>query len=692
MTMDKVIDNPFSATRAADFTDEQIHDYWVDLGADGGFFDLVKPRSELPMLIVGGKGSGKTHVMRYLSFPLQQIRHKERLLSGIKEEGYLGIYMRCSGLNSARFRNKGQTDDVWANVFAYYVELWLAQMVVDTCSTVLEGTPDLSLSESEILTRVHALFDSPAEGFPTSLRGLSQHLRALQRELDVGINNSVLDGLLNVSIRVSPGNLIYGVPHAVSESVPALKECVFVYLIDEFENLTAAQQKFINTVIREKRAPCSFKIGARLYGVRTTSTYCADEDNKEGSEYERLPLDTRLRDNEADYATFARRLVVKRLATRGVVASPPQTVEEMDKLLSESFEQSHTDGLAERDTEFVIEKYAGRERPYFHSLRQSLEQGIKSHVAPGLESARDVDAVIRNLRCDQVPLLEKLNCFVLYQQWSAGTNILQASEAIRDDCSTYLAERQPGSGYQDKLAHFKYDLLAQLRRECDQKQQYVGFDTFVALSWGNPRHLLILLKHVISWAAFKDARGFGDGPVSIAAQIAGVREAAEWFYRDARMTGEDGKLVQDGIGRLGTLFRSIRYSDKPSECSLCTFSYDPSTVTPVTRRLIDLAEQWSLLVAVGGGQRDRNSERVDVKMQLNRMLAPLWDISFNRRGAIPLRTDEMNALFDPAHSGEFDNLLKVRVDRMTAPFFGARRAKEGGKESGQGVLPGMGDD
>ena len=62
------VDNPFSVTRAADFTDQQIYQYWVDLADSGGFFELVKPRSEMPMLILGGKGSGKTHIMRYLSF------------------------------------------------------------------------------------------------------------------------------------------------------------------------------------------------------------------------------------------------------------------------------------------------------------------------------------------------------------------------------------------------------------------------------------------------------------------------------------------------------------------------------------------------------------------------------------------------------------------------------------------------
>src|SRR5712691_10197900 len=149
--MDEPIDNPFSVTRAADFTDEQIHHYWVDLAdGSGGFSELIKPRSAMPMLILGGQGSGKTHIMRYLSFPLQQIRHTHDLVNGIRQEGYLGIYMRCSGLNSARFRGKGQTEEVWVTVFAYYMELWLAQMAVNTCHEVVKDSEDLGDYEPAI--------------------------------------------------------------------------------------------------------------------------------------------------------------------------------------------------------------------------------------------------------------------------------------------------------------------------------------------------------------------------------------------------------------------------------------------------------------------------------------------------------------------------------------------------------------
>ena len=677
--------SPFSATRAADLTDEQILQYWVELSYGEGFVDLIQPRLEMPMLLLGGKGSGKTHIMRYFSFPLQQMRYPDDLAAGVRKDGFIGIYMRCSGLNSNRFQGKEQSDETWADVFAYYMELWLSQMVVDICCPFLENHPDSVCIQRLIAAEIEDLFDESAPEFPRTLGAVGNHLRLLQSELDVAVNNCGIRGELNVLIRVSSGRLIFGIPKVLSNHIPQLKEILFVYLIDEFENLTEAQQKHINTLIREKQSPCSFKVGSRLYGVRTYSTYCADEDNKEGSEYDRLVLDEKLRKNKMKYSAFARHIVSRRLETPDILNSRLTTDNKREEFFSRSFEEAFTDDLAEPATRFVLSKYSDRDRPYFVALRRVLHEGMRAAMTPGIRSSDTIETAIKMLACPKYPLLEKLNCFVFYQQWKVRNDLFKSAEQIRDDCQMYLSERSTRTKYHDKLLHWKYDLLAQLRRECGRRQQYAGFGTLIELSWGNPRHLLILLKHIFRWALFRDEQPFLGKPISIRAQSEGVREASDWFLRDARMTGKDGKFVLDAISRLGTLFRSIRYSNKPSECSLTTFSYDQASISDETRRLIDLAEKYQLLVYVGG-QNDRHSDRVDVKFQLNRMLAPKWEIPFSRRGALAISGDDLNTIFDPECTSRFEQMLKARIDTMNAPFFGAKKKTRDGLDATQTTL------
>ena len=98
--------NPFDIIKAVDFTDEEIDRYWNNINTDGGFMSLLKPWSLMPMIIKGSKGSGKTHIMRYFSYELQKIRYKNDLKSGLEQEKFIGIYIRCSGFNPNKFSGK----------------------------------------------------------------------------------------------------------------------------------------------------------------------------------------------------------------------------------------------------------------------------------------------------------------------------------------------------------------------------------------------------------------------------------------------------------------------------------------------------------------------------------------------------------------------------------------------------------
>src|SRR3954464_4752995 len=120
--------NPFDLVKATDLDDRQIAAYWVDMPAASSLVARVKPTSPMPMFVLGGKGSGKTHLLRYLSAQLQQIRHSSDVSAGLAADSYIGIYLHCGDLNAGRFKDKDQPDSAWASVFEYFMELWIAQL------------------------------------------------------------------------------------------------------------------------------------------------------------------------------------------------------------------------------------------------------------------------------------------------------------------------------------------------------------------------------------------------------------------------------------------------------------------------------------------------------------------------------------------------------------------------------------
>ena len=182
---------------------------------------------------------------------------------------------------------------------------------------------------------------------------------------------------------MTPSRLVFGPPKIVAAEVPELDGIQVLYLIDEFENLSKEQQRYVNTLIREKERPASFKIGARLYGVRTYETYSAGELNREGSEYEMVPLDEHFRSTR-QYSTFALRLCTRRLMAAGYLAGEgsKHSVGLSKARMLGLFERVK-DPLEVADAFEIAQRVERSSRPYFKRLRSKLLEGVDARGVNG---------------------------------------------------------------------------------------------------------------------------------------------------------------------------------------------------------------------------------------------------------------------------------------------------------------------
>ena len=242
------VGNPFDLVKATDLSDAQIAKYFVDFPEGASLLARVKPTSPMPMFIYGGKGSGKTHLMRYLSYPLQISRYGrgEDARTGIGKDRYLGIYFRCGGLNASRFSGKGQSDETWRAVFSYYLELWIGRLVLRTICDMFSDRQEI-LAGPELVSEIVGLLDIAPPGEVLSLADVEAHLAELQRAADIAINNCALTKRLDLQIRASPGRIVFGLPAAIARHSEPFEDLLFLYLVDEFENLTEHQQEYVNT-------------------------------------------------------------------------------------------------------------------------------------------------------------------------------------------------------------------------------------------------------------------------------------------------------------------------------------------------------------------------------------------------------------------------------------------------------------
>lgn len=655
------INNPFDHTKASYLSIEEIQNLWVEYPS---LRDITDPRSLQPKMIIGGKGSGKTHLLRYYSYSLQKIRHKQELVQGIVEEGYLGNYTLLSGLNADRFKGEKIDREIWNAIFYYYVDLFIVENLLRNLRDVTENTSVLEDKEELISKKICSTFEEEISLKKYSLTSVINFIKEERNKIAMEVVNSAITKKINHRIKCSPSNLVFRVPEIFKENIDEFKNLTFLYIIDELENITEWQQVYINSLIRECRPPSSIIVGSRLYGPKTYLTHSANEEIKVGAEFIEVFLDERFRHTSTDYKEFATELLLKRVW--GDEPNNNQTN------FSKNFETEDPFSAENSVFKKIIDKTkAKKKKVYFKKLRtefKSLNNTKYTNKKVISYSDDQVETIIDSLTNDGKPLLEKLNCFLLYQSMSKSKNLVKTANEIKIDMQDFEAKKN--NKYKRSFNKWKFDLIFQLVRDFElslYNPVYTGFDAIIELSDGLPRNLLMIMNKLYSISPF-----IGENPVmnsfSVRAQNMAVEKASNWFYNDALPKGSDGVIMRECISKLANFFREFKYSDKPSEKTLISFSYVDSEISAEARKFIDMAEKWSQIIELDSGHKDRNSKKIRKKYRLNKMLCPRWELSISSGGTIQFSPEEIEVIFTNVRDHRYNIVMSRRLQKLNFPF------------------------
>ena len=126
--------NPFKVIKATNLQDDNIVSYWVDLlgskAQKNSFLKLLAPDVATPMIILGGKGSGKTHILRYYSYLTQKIRASKSNISPleqIKTEGFMSVYLELENFAFNRFSASIIQQNILNEWYYYYLNIILIE-------------------------------------------------------------------------------------------------------------------------------------------------------------------------------------------------------------------------------------------------------------------------------------------------------------------------------------------------------------------------------------------------------------------------------------------------------------------------------------------------------------------------------------------------------------------------------------
>ena len=649
-----MISNPFDINKAVDYTDQQLFDYWVNIGGDPGFDKMMKPSTLMPMIIIGSKGSGKTHIMKYYSYELQKIRLlsdkvPQTLAQKFQSETFIGIYVRCSGLNADTFSGKGVSDSVWQGIFDYYWELWLGERVLSTIIDLQKQSIINNFSEQDLVGRIHSLFLGEHAQCHT-LQELKDYFIHLQKQLLFEVHNFLFQGkpLPQVEIKLNVSSITYGIPSILQSTVPYFKDRHILYLIDEYENFSESQQQLIQSLLREKPTACTIRIGTRPYGIRTYYTLGKVEENISGSEFEELRLDDWIRNSE-DYKDYIKRICVSRLKGSNL------SIKDSDKL----------EELIEEITPTDIEQQASKRKSY-GNLFVNLRKNLKAYRHQKLTD-EEIESVIQCITFAPNLIVERSCVVLLYRRLKAkSATLIDDAKAIHEQAVQYLKGEKENdiAGY---LSYYHHDMIDSVARLANIRIPYYGLNTLIELSCGIPRTILRLLKHAFSRQYFNTGKApFEKGQVLKAeAQQIGIDNTNAWFFEENRVPG-DNIGVKDVVKRLGNFLQSIRFSDLPPQCSINIFSV-PDGLSEEAQSTINTLVLYSYLIDQDERRRKNSDNKAHV-YRLNSILLPKWELSLEKRGNVELTKEDAEVIFNPSRSEEYDKHIKNKLTAYNFPF------------------------
>lgn len=419
-------------------------------------------------------------------------------------------------------------------------------------------------------------------------------------------------------------------------------------MIDELENISENQQRLIQTLIREKNTSCTFRIGARLYGVRTYKTLGSGEENRKGSEFDEVVLDDFLRCN-TNYNDFVRNICEHRLRLRGYL-HPQKKIDDF----IESF-----------NCEKFLDKLKSKKPSQGKSYLNKLKDKLKAQKL----SDDDIGTIIANLSSGNI-IIERTNVLLFYREWNKKKNLLSSSNAIRDSALKHLENpANKENSHKKVLDKYKRDIIDMLARETRENIPYYGFEEFIKMSSGTPRNLLNILKHSCKWTYFNKAQeAFRDNTIiDFDVQTKGIKDTIDWFFEDNRAPIMHNGKPFECVERMGKFLRELKYSDTPPECSINVFGLNLEDMSVQAQDIFCFLEKYSYIIKTED-RRDKNSNDKYSVYYINGTIAPYWELSLSKRGVIILAPEEAESIFNLNMPEEFEEILNKKKQGYNAPF------------------------
>ena len=301
--------NPFVVTKAEEFNHsyEQLASL---MQFKAGVADVLL--SNTNVFIEGSRGSGKSMYLRILSLPVKatydELCDKGQVERLPDHRPFVGVYAK---LNPTIFaENEYESTEGYRRSFQQLFNLYCIECMVGTLIEAKQFPRlNLSVEDEDSFVRDVSSLALPDDGGATSLSGL---FRALRKER-MGARQAMDVLPLTSDVRSQP-DLIWQCSEVISRLAPFAGQRIH-FLIDEFDSLSTFQQQIINSYLRKRDFPVTFKVACKKH--RLTYHDVSDNPLNPSGDFTRVELDDTEFGTSRVFSDYVKEIANKRLRRAG---------------------------------------------------------------------------------------------------------------------------------------------------------------------------------------------------------------------------------------------------------------------------------------------------------------------------------------------------------------------------------------
>ncbi|MCZ4305296.1 hypothetical protein O4G98_11170 [Zoogloeaceae bacterium G21618-S1] len=607
-------------------SEETNEDIWSDFVVPPFLNDLGIKTQSKAIVIIGGRGCGKTTLLRYFCHATQFSPRRANVPQA--ELAHIGLYWRADTNFLNSFAGGGQGPETWRAAFEHVLACELGKEIIQAVRN-LNCNPDRQHAYGKIEELDLEALQDFDETLGRTLHELERALQKNRRKLSIWLNN--ID-VVPRPIFLPAQTFLKALVETLQVQLPYLSDSTFAVFIDEYENLRIEQQKFINGMLKHGEPPLLYNIAMKRNGWHTTQTL-GSESIQVISDYREIDLEGEV---AKDFDLFAAELLFFRLAEHApylldklpIIPEQLRSIDQIELRYKNRDYRDRVIGAAEALLPRTTDRGAAKAILADRRLRDSLIDKI--HGA--LLKRRSV-IVPSNFIDDNYPEASVLMSALLCRPREDPDRLLTEFEALKTGRGGRLSPT--GDLVGNNLFGCVNAIYIDARRE---SILFSGFTSLTLISRANIRYLLELIHRIFK--IFESAENFELPVVPPDVQAKAVKDASELILGTVSGQGVNGPQLLNLAQCLGSIFLERHRSDRQSEPEINHFTLSSGDINDRLRMYIREAEKWSVLY-VSRETKMKSPGAIDDDYILNPIFSPYFQISFRKKRSLSISAAQL---------------------------------------------------